>query len=177
MHMTDIKAKRSVKWLTVTAVFTALNVVFSSFSVAVPGGHLYLNDIVICTAALLFDPLAAFFVGGVGAFIGDLLFYPTTMFVSLVVRGLQAVVISLCAHYLMNAGGKRRIGAVIGLFLGAVIMVVGYSVARAFIYATPEYAWLKLPWQIGMALLGVIAAPVISWSFGLEKLYRKMMQV
>ena len=51
-----------------------MNVALSSFGVPVPGGHLYLNDIVICLAAILFDPVAAFTVGGVGAFLGDLFF-------------------------------------------------------------------------------------------------------
>ena len=50
----------------------------SSFGLPVPGGHLYLNDVIICTAAILLDdPKAAFIVGGVGAFLGDLFFYPT----------------------------------------------------------------------------------------------------
>ena len=87
--------KKTVLWLCTTAMLMALNVAMSSFGVPVPGGHLYMNDIVICTAAILLDPLGAFLVGGVGAFLGDLLFYPTPMFVSLVTHGLQAVVISL----------------------------------------------------------------------------------
>ncbi len=65
-----------------TAMLMALNVAMRSFGVPVPGGHLYMNDIVICTAAILLDPLGAFLVGGVGAFLGDLLFYPTPIFVS-----------------------------------------------------------------------------------------------
>ncbi|MBQ3071725.1 MAG: ECF transporter S component, partial [Oscillospiraceae bacterium] len=85
-------------WLVVTAMLTAINVALSSFGLPVPGGHLYLNDIVICTAALLLDPFAAFVVGGVGSFLGDLLFYPAPMFVSLATHGLQAVVISLIAN-------------------------------------------------------------------------------
>ena len=44
-----------IKWITITAMFMALNVVMSSFSGPVPGGHLYLNDVVICTAAILLD--------------------------------------------------------------------------------------------------------------------------
>ena len=87
--------KKTVLWLCTTAMLMALNVAMSSFGVPVPGGHLYMNDIVICTAAILLDPLGAFLVGGVGAFLGDLLFYPTPMFVSLVTHGLQAVVISV----------------------------------------------------------------------------------
>ena len=81
--------KKTVLWLCTTAMLMALNVAMSSFGVPVPGGHLYMNDIVICTAAILLDPLGAFLVGGLGAFLGDLLFYPTPMFVSLVTHGLR----------------------------------------------------------------------------------------
>ena len=78
---TDLRKARPVKWLTVTAMLMALNIAMSSFSIPVPGGHLYLNDAVICTAAILLDPLGAFIVGGVGAFLGDFFFYPAPMFV------------------------------------------------------------------------------------------------
>lgn len=124
----------------ITALFMALNIMMSSFGLPVPGGHLYLNDVIICTAAILLDdPKAAFIVGGVGAFLGDLFFYPTPMFVSLVTHGIQAVVICLLAH----RGGKVSFkGAALGVILGAVIMVVGYSLGRAFIYSTPHYAYI-----------------------------------
>ena len=50
---TDLRKVRPVKWLTVTAMLMALNIAMSSFGIPVPGGHLYLNDAVICTAAIL----------------------------------------------------------------------------------------------------------------------------
>ena len=59
--------KKPVLWLTMTAVLLAMNVALSSFSIPVPGGHLYLNDVVICMASILLDPFAAFVVGGIGA--------------------------------------------------------------------------------------------------------------
>ena len=161
--------KRTAAWLCLTAMFTALNVVMSSFGVPVPGGHLYMNDIVICTASILMDPLAAFMVGGVGAFLGDLFFYPTPMFVSLVTHGLQAVVISLCSHHILKKHPVLASG--IGVTLGAVIMVVGYSLGRAFIYSTPEYAILKLPYQILQAAVGAVAGMVLCWKCGIHKLY------
>ena len=40
----------SAKKLCYVALLTALNVALSSFSVPVPGGHFYLNDIAICFA-------------------------------------------------------------------------------------------------------------------------------
>ena len=66
----------SVKRLVVTAIFMAMNVVLSSFGIPVPGGHLYLCDVVICLASILLNPLEAVFAAGVGSFLGDMLFYP-----------------------------------------------------------------------------------------------------
>ncbi len=161
--------KRTTLWVCTTAVFMALNVAMSSFGVPVPGGHLYMNDIVICTASILLDPFAAFMVGGVGAFLGDLFFYPTPMFVSLVTHGLQAVVISVFSHYILKKHPVAASG--IGVALGAVIMVVGYSLGRAFIYSTPEYAIIKLPYQILQAVVGAVFGMILCWKCGIHKLY------
>lgn len=148
----------------ITALFMALNIMMNSFGLPVPGGHLYLNDVIICTAAILLDdPKAAFIVGGVGAFLGDLFFYPTPMFVSLVTHGIQAVVICLLAH----RGGKVS-------FKGAVIMVVGYSLGRAFIYSTPHYAYIKLPYQILQAAVGAVGGLVLCFKAGLLERFDKM---
>lgn len=166
--------KKTVLWLCTTAMLMALNVAMSSFGVPVPGGHLYMNDIVICTAAILLDPLGAFLVGGVGAFLGDLLFYPTPMFVSLVTHGLQAVVISVFAHHAMKKHPVLTSG--LGVAIGAVIMVVGYSLGRAFIYSTPEYAMLKLPYQILQAVVGAVAGMVLCWKCGIHKLFDRLQQ-
>ncbi len=170
--MNEKKQKKTALWLCTTAMFMAMNIALSSFGVPVPGGHLYLNDVVICLAAIILDPLAAFMVGGVGAFLGDLFFYPTPMFVSLVTHGLQAAVISLISHRALK---KRPVLASgIGVTLGAVIMVVGYSLGRAFIYSTPETALIKLPYQILQAAVGAAGGMLLCWKCGLHKVYTKM---
>ena len=165
--------RNSAVWLCTTAVFMALNIVMSSFGVPVPGGHLYMNDIIICTAAIIMDPFAAFMVGGVGAFIGDLLFYPTPMFVSLATHGLQAVVISLISRHMLKKHPKLAAG--IGVTVGAVIMVVGYSLGRAFIYSTPEYAIMNLPYQILQAAVGAVVGMLLTFRCGVKKLYTKVL--
>lgn len=162
---------KNTRWLCITALFMALNVAMSSYGVPVPGGHLYLNDVVICTAAIILDPFSAFCVGGIGAFLGDLLFYPTPMFVSLVTHGLQAVVISLCTRKLLKDHPVAASG--IGVAIGAVIMVAGYSLGRAFIYSTPAYALLKLPFQILQAVFGAIMGMLLCWKCGIHKLFTK----
>lgn len=170
---TGSHTRRTALWLCTAAMFMALNIALSSFGVPVPGGHLYLNDIVICTAAILLDPLAAFMVGGVGAFLGDFFFYPAPMFVSLITHGLQAVVISLFSHYVWK---KRTVLASgVGVAIGAVIMVVGYSLGRAFLYSTPEYAILKLPYQILQAAVGAVVGMLLCWKCGLHRLYSKQL--
>lgn len=152
----------SVKNITVTALFMAMTVIMSmSFlSVPVPGGHLYFCDAVICIAAILLDPPEAFMVGGVGSFIGDFLFYPAPMFVSLVSHGAQAVIISVCTRRLF----KRRplLGKIVGVTLGSAVMVVGYTLGRAFVYSTPEYAIVKLPFEILQALIGAVAGVLVT---------------
>ena len=160
-------------WLTTTAVFMAMNVALCSFSIPVPGGHLYLCDVIICTAAILLDPVGAFVAGGVGAFLGDLFFYPAPMFVSLVTHGLQAVVISLCVRRL--SAKKPEIAAIVGVSIGAVIMVTGYTLGRAYVYATPEYAVIKLPYEILQAVIGAAAGVLLCYHGRLKDIFEKNM--
>ena len=70
------ESHRSVLQITVAALFMAITIALSSYGIPVPGGHLYLCDVAICLAAVLLDPPAAFLVGGLGSFLGDLIFYP-----------------------------------------------------------------------------------------------------
>lgn len=164
---------KTTLWICITALFMAMNIALSSFNIPVPGGHFYLCDIAICTASILLDPLAAFIVGGVGAFLGDLLFYPLPMFVSLVTHGLQAVIISLFAHYILKK--KPVLASGIGVTVGAVIMVIGYTIGRAFIYSTPEYAIIKLPYEILQAAVGAVVAMILCWKCGGHKIFEKLM--
>ena len=157
----------STRKLCFVAMFTALNVIMSSFGIPVPGGHLYLNDVIICTAALVLDPLSAFIVGGVGAFLGDLFFYPAPMFVSLVTHGLQAAAISLIVG--KKNGNPSLVKGIIAVTVGAIIMIAGYSLGRAFIYSTPEYAILKLPFQILQAAVGAAAGVLLAFRSPLKR--------
>lgn len=68
-------------------------------------------------------------------------------------------------HPVMSSG--------IGVTLCAVIMVIGYSLGRAFIYSTPEYAILKLPYQILQAVVGAVLGMILCWKCEIHKLYNK----
>ncbi len=170
----DLRKRKPVVWMTVTAMLTAANIVLSMsvFSVPVPGGHFYLNDVIIDTAAMLLDPFAAFVVGGVGSFLGDAIFYPAPMFVSLITHGLQAVVISLCTHKLKKLHPALASG--IGVVLGALIMVAGYTLGRAYVYSTPEYAIIKLPFEFLQAGVGAVASMVLIHGAHLSRVFDRI---
>lgn len=163
--------KFTTKKLCLVAIFTAMNITLSLsiFSVPVPGGHIYLNDVIICFAALFLDPVSAFIVGGVGAFLGDLFFYPAPMFVSLVTHGLQAVAISL-----ISGGYKGKLAklwrAVLAVVVGAVIMVTGYTLGKIFVYSTFEYAMIKLPFEIIQASTGAVFGTLLLYATPLKKI-------
>ena len=153
------------RWLTVCGFLMAMNTVLSSFSIPVPGGHFYLNDVIIVAAALSLDPLGAFLVGGVGAFLGGL------FFCSLATHGLKSVVISLFAR---RYGKKNLLLTFFGVFLGALIVVVGYSLGRAYIYSTPEYSLIKLPFEILQAGIGAILGAFIWKNRNMGDIIRKI---
>lgn len=163
----------SVIWLTMTALFMGMNIVLSMsiFSVPVPGGHLYFCDAVINTAAVLLDPVAAFLVGGVGSFLGDFFFYPAPMFVSLVTHGLQAMAVSWLTRRVLT--GKPALSSSLAVTAGSVIMVIGYTLGRAYVYSTPEYAVLKLPFEILQAGVGAVVAILLLYPLGLKKTFQK----
>lgn len=144
----DLRRRKPVLWLTMTALFMAMVVVLSmsALSIPVPGGHLYFNDVVIDTAA---------------------------MFVSLITHGLQALVISLLCRKLRM---KQPLACAIAVLAGAIVMVVGYTLGRAFVYSTPEYAIMKLPFQCLQAGVGAVTSWILCCPLGLTRRFRSIVK-
>ncbi len=158
----------SVTRLTSAALFMGMNIILSLsvFSIPVPGGHLYFCDTVINTAAVLLDPAAAFAVGGIGSFLGDFFFYPAPMFVSLVTHGLQAVIVSVVSHRILPR--KPVLASSVAVLLGSLVMVAGYTFGRAFVYSTPEYAIIKLPFEFLQAGFGAVVSIILLYPMRLK---------
>jgi uncharacterized membrane protein len=171
MQATPTIKRYSTLWITTSALFMALTIALSSFGVPVPGGKLYLCDISIVSAALLLDPISAMLVGGIGSFLGDFFFYPAPMFVSLVVHGLQAYVISYCAHNTFK--NKPFLGALLGVSLGVIIMVAGYTLGKIYVYSTFEYAMIKLPFEIMQGLIGAVCGLFLVFGKNLKTRFSK----
>lgn len=163
--------KSNLKTMTLAAVFMALVIILSTVSIPVPGGHLYFNDTVIVLAALLFKPREAFIIGGLGAFLGDYFFYPAPMFVSLVTHGLQAFVIASLSSVGHSRQSKWKV--LLCILIGAIIMTTGYTLGRAFVYASPAVAVTKLPFEILQAMIGLVLGYLIYFHTSLKKAFER----
>ena len=163
----------STKRLPLSAFFMALVIILSSslLSIPVPGGHFYFNGIVIFLVGLIFPPTEAVIIAGVGSFIGDFLFYPLPMWVTLVTHSLQVLAIALIVGRRLGKLSKSR--AILGLLLGALIDLVGYGLGRAFVYGTPAVAIMKLPFDIVAAIIGLGLAYYIYFHTGFVKQFKK----
>lgn len=159
--------------LTTCALFMAMIIALSSFGVPVPGGHLYFCDVAICLAAILLNPIEAFIVAGFGSFLGDFLFYPLPMFVSLVTHGIQGFVISLFSHKVLKS--KPILASGIGVTIGAIIMVTGYTLGKIYVYANFEYAMLKLPYEIAQGAIGAVLGMILCWKCGIHQRFTNML--
>lgn len=159
----------SARRLTISALFMTATLILSSsiLSIPVPGGHFYINGIVIFLVGLLFPPLEAVIVAGIGSFLGDFFFYPAPMFVTLVTHGLQVLAISWLVGPKATKASKSRVW--FAMSVGAIIDIVGYGLGRAFVYANPQYAILKLPFDVLAVLLSMVVVSVIYFKTSLFK--------
>ena len=81
--------------------------------------------------------------------------------------------ISLIAHRLLKSRPKLASG--IAVSVGVVILVAGYTLGRAYVYSTPEYAVIKLPFEFLQGIVGAVVGIILCWRCGIRKLYLKMM--
>jgi len=132
-----------------SAVFAA-GVAVATMAIAIPFGQGYLNfgEIVIFTAAFLFGGIVGGLAGGVGAAAADIIlgwgFYAP---ITLVVKGLEGFVVG-------EVSGESVKSKLIGVGVGAPIMIFGYTLARAYFEGVPAALFIELPINVVQAGVG-----------------------
>jgi len=165
--------KVSVRQITFTAAIMTINIVFSSFGVPVGFAHLYLTDIAVCMAGILLSPFYAIVAGGVGAFLGDVIFYPQAMVTTLITRTVQVAVISVFSHYILKE--KPFVSSLIGCVIGAFIMALGYTFLGAVFYKTLEASIVKMPLEFLQAAVGVVVALLVCYKFKIRSRFEEFL--
>jgi len=156
-----------VRALTLLALLIALTTV-ATMVVQIPTpqtqGYINLGDSMVYVSALLFGPLAGLLAGGIGSALADWLtgyqqFAPYT----LVIKGLEGLVVGLIAWGLLKGRPTRTLasiaGVVVSVFGGGAVMVGGYYVVEQFVMGRAALA--EVPGNIFQAVGGlVVAIPV-----------------
>lgn len=116
-------------------------------------GYFNLGDGFILLFASILDPFLAFMVGGLGSALADVAggyayyFIPT-----LLIKGLEAIVV---ACLMQKLGKKIQIPAYL---LGAIIMVVGYFLAKWYLKGSMAIALTGIPENIFQSGVGIVIA-------------------
>lgn len=103
--------------------------------------------------ASILDPFLAFLVGGLGSALADVAggyayyFIPT-----LIIKGLEGIVVS---HLIQRYGKRIQIPAYL---LGAVIMVIGYFLAKWYLKGSMAIALTGIPENVFQSGVGVVIA-------------------
>ena len=156
---------KKIRTMVMAAVLAALACV-ATMVVQIPSpmnGYVNLGDCFVLLSGWLLGPWYGGAAAGIGSMLTDLLsgygYYAPGTFI---IKGLDALVAAL----IFKAMGRTSVAAIVSGVVGEIIMVVGYSLGRAFIYSTVEYALLKLPFQILQAAVGAIVAMVLCFARG-----------
>ena len=153
-----MKQTLQTKNLAILAVIIAFNVALSyvvKIPVTATNGFVNLVEAGIFVAALLGGARSGLIVGGLSGLLLDLLAgYPQWMVFSLVIHGLEGLVVGYFGYQ------KRVSSQIIGLIIGSAIMVIGYLLAGVLLYNwTAGVA--SIIGNIAQAVMGLIVALVL----------------
>ncbi|HNY65341.1 MAG TPA: ECF transporter S component [Deltaproteobacteria bacterium] len=146
------------------ALFMAL-VAVSTMVVRIPipqtNGYLNLGDSMVLLAALFFGPVGGFIAGGIGSALADILGgYPQWAPWTLVIKGLEAMIVVGLASVLRARKDRITWRLVAGFALATSWMVLGYFVAETIMY-DQKAALAEVPMNILQAAGSVALASLL----------------
>jgi len=132
--------KNSAANIALLAIMTALATIMTLvIQIPYPGttGYFNFGDSMVMIGGLLLGPVGGFFAGGVGSALADLIsgytFYAP---ITLVVKGLEGMAVG---YFSFKVKKHVRISKwdIVGVLVGAIIMLSGYFVAQVALFAAP----------------------------------------
>jgi uncharacterized membrane protein len=116
-------------------------------------GYINLGDVAIVFTAITLGPFSAALAGGLGTALADLLSGPYAFWapISLIVHGLQGLLIGLIAQVRPNNIGPQILGGIVGI----IVMAGGYLLAGVFLEGTGP-ALTEVPGNLIQGGVGVV---------------------
>jgi uncharacterized membrane protein len=151
--------------LALAAVFAALVCVATLaivISIPATSGYFNLGETVIYIAALLFGPLVGAVAGG-GAAIADMLVAAQFALGTLVIKGLEGVIVGFLNKKLQKITRSLTLSAAVSIIIGGLEMIAGYFIYEQLVLSYPfAVALVEVPLNIVQMLVGlVVAIPVM----------------
>lgn len=148
------KKFRNVNVVAVAGVSTALVAVATrAINIPVPatGGYINLGDTMVMFVAMVFGPVIGAFAGGVGSALGDVISgYPGWAPVTLIIKGIEGLVVGYISQKFEGVGGLVVAGTV-----GGILMVAGYFLFEYYAFGFSN-AYSELPGNLAQAVTGII---------------------
>lgn len=158
-----------------TALMTALVTVTGLIGITLGTGYINFGDTAILIAGALFGPWTGCIAGGLGAFLTDLIVYPTTMWFTLAIKALEGMLAGLIVRYGVCRMKQVRLPLKIGTHIAANLlctaeMVLGYYLTQRFLWGTAVSAWTQLPWDTLQASVSSVLSVVMLYGLRLWSL-------
>lgn len=164
-------SNKSVNNMVMTAMMMCLVVVMTMIiRIPVPAtqGYIHLGDCMIFFSVLLLGWKWGAVAAGVGSALADFFAgYAYYAPITLVVKGLMAVVMGLCVEYAIKhgfTGIKMKIAEVIGMIVAGFFMVGGYYVAEGFMYGNFVAPLAAIPMNCVQFVTGVVLATALAYA-------------
>lgn len=163
---TNSKTSTIVMTAMMIAIIT-VSVMFIKVPIPFTQGYVHLGDAMIFMAVLVLGWKNGAIAAGIGAALGDILggfamWAPWTFGI----KAVMAIIMGLMIGYALKKKwvmiGKMPLGAVLGMIVAGIVMVIGYFLAEGIMYGNWAVAMLGIPWNIGQFVVGLIIAWVLT---------------
>lgn len=167
------KSDNTVRNMVMTAMMMCMVIVMTMIiRVPIPAtqGYIHLGDCMIFFSVLLLGWKWGAVAAGVGSAMADIFAgYAYYAPVTLVVKGLMAVVMGLCVEYAIKhgfKGVKMIVMEVLGMAVAGLFMVAGYYVAEGVMYGNFVTPLASIPMNCLQFVVGVILATTLAYALG-----------
>lgn len=121
-----------------TALFAALACV-ATMSIRIPtpgtGGYIHPGDAIVILAGIILGPVYGMLAGGIGSALSDLIGgYFVYVPITLVIKGLVALVSGLIYQKMCRYGKNRYVAVILGGITDIVFVAGGYFICEFFLY-------------------------------------------
>ena len=163
---TSSKTSSVVMSALMIAIIT-VSVMFIKVPIPFTQGYVHLGDAMIFMAVLVLGWKNGAIAAAVGAALGDILGgFPVWAPWTFAIKGVMAIILGLMIGHALKKKwvmiGKMPLGAIVGMLVAGIVMVIGYFAAEGIMYGNWQVAMLGIPWNIGQFVVGLIIAWILT---------------